>query len=112
VRGGSLAFKVALTLDLLILCRVDVAGDQGDSPVTTVQMTLPDDLAQELATAGLLEPQVIEALPRDRLRAAHIANFAKMRAVLKADPIPPMTNDEINAEIHAYRAEQRRASGS
>jgi hypothetical protein len=35
-----------------------------------------------------------------------------MRAVLKADPIQPMTNDEINAEIHAYRAEQRHGSGS
>lgn len=51
-------------------------------------------------------------MPRDRLRAAHVENFVNIRAVLKADPIPPMTNDEIDAEIYAYRAEQRRASGS
>jgi hypothetical protein len=80
--------------------------------VTTVRITLPDDLPQELATAGLLEPRIIKAMLRDRLRAKHLANFAKMRAVLKADPIQPMTNDEINAEIHAYRAEQRHGSGS
>lgn len=80
--------------------------------MATVQITLPDDLAKDLAEAGLLEPQAIEAMLRDRLRATHTANFAKMRAVLRANPIPPMTDDEINAEIHAYRAEQRRASGS
>jgi hypothetical protein len=80
--------------------------------VTVVQITLPDDLAKDLAEAGLLESRVIEAILRDRLRTEHVANFAKIRAVLRADPIPPMTNDEINAEIHAYRAEQRRAADS
>lgn len=80
--------------------------------MATVQITLPDDLAKDLADAGLLEPQVIEAILRDRLRAAHISNLGKLRAALRADPIEPMTNDEINAEIQAYRAEQRHASGS
>jgi len=80
--------------------------------VTTVQITLPDDLAKELAEAGLLEPPIIEALLRDRLRAAHVSNLGKLRAALRADPVEPMTNDEINGEIQVYRAEQRRASGS
>ena len=79
--------------------------------MTTVQITLPDDLAQHLAEVGLLEPQVIESLLRDQLRAARIADMKKIRAALDANPLPPMTNEEINAEIAAYRAEQRSAAG-
>ena len=70
------------------------------------------DLARDLAEVGLLEPRVIESILRDQLRATRIADFDKIRAKLRANPLPPMTNEEINAEIAAYRAEQRRASGS
>ena len=79
--------------------------------MATVQITLPDDLARDLAEAGLLEPQVIESILRDRLRAARVADFGTIRATLEANPAAPMTNEEINAEIAAYRAEQRRAAG-
>ena len=79
--------------------------------MTTVQITLPDDLARDLAASGLLEPQIIEAILRDRLRATRVADLAAIRATLKANPLAPMTNEEINAEIEAYRAEQRRATG-
>ena len=79
--------------------------------MTTVQITLPDDLARDLAEVGLLEPQVIESILRDRLRAARVADLGTILAALRADPLEPMTNEEINAEIAAYRAEQRRAAG-
>ena len=79
--------------------------------MTTLQITLPDDLARDLAEIGLLEPQVIESILRDQLRATRIADFGTLRAKLSTDPLEPMTNDEINAEIEAYRAERRRASG-
>ena len=78
--------------------------------MATVQITLPDDLARDLAASGLLEPQVIEAILRDRQRATRIADLARIRAALKANPLEPMTNEEINAEIEAYRAEQLRAN--
>jgi hypothetical protein len=77
-----------------------------------LQINLPDDLAQDLAESGLLEPDVIENILRDRLQAARIANLAGLRAAVSAHPSKPMTNNEINAEIAAYRAEQRRATGS
>ena len=80
--------------------------------MATVRLTLPDDLARDLADSGLLEPQVIESILRDRLRATRIADLATVRAVLRANPPEPMTNEEIDAEIAAYRAEQRRAAGS
>jgi hypothetical protein len=79
--------------------------------VATVRITLPDDLARDLAEAGLLEPPVIEGILRDRLRATRVADLGTIRAALRANPPAPMTNEEINAEIAAYRAEQRRAAG-
>jgi hypothetical protein len=77
--------------------------------MTTVQITLPDALAQEAARAGLLAPEKIESLLRQRLRAERIEDLQAVRATLAADPLPPMTPEEIQAEIAAYRAEQRRA---
>lgn len=75
--------------------------------MTTVQITLPDQLAQEAAQAGLLAPDKIEALLRQRLRAERIERMQTVRAKLAADPMTPMTPEEIQAEITAYRAEQR-----
>ena len=67
--------------------------------MATVRITLPDDLARDLAEAGLLEPQAIESVLRDRLRATPIADLGTIRAALTANPPEPMTNDEINGEI-------------
>jgi hypothetical protein len=72
--------------------------------VATVRITLPHDLARDLAEAGLLEPQAIDSVLRDRLRATRIADLGTFRAALTANPPEPMTNDEINGEIAAYRA--------
>lgn len=80
--------------------------------MTTVQITLPDALAQEAAQAGLLAPEKIAALLRQRLRAERIERLQAARAKLAAEPLDPMPPAEIQAEIKAYRAEQRRATGS
>ena len=65
--------------------------------MTTVQITLPDALAQEAATAGLLAPEAIERLLRKRLRADRIARMQAARATLTAQPLAPMTPAEIGA---------------
>ena len=80
--------------------------------MTVVQITLPDALAQEAANAGLLAPEKIERMLRDRLRQERIERMKAARATLAADPLAPMTPEEISAEIEAYRSEQRRAAGS
>ena len=80
--------------------------------MTTVQITLPDALAREAANAGLLEPAEIERLLRERLRAERLDKLESVRAKLAAQPLTPMTAEEIQAEIDAYRTEQRRAAGS
>jgi len=79
--------------------------------MTTIQITLPDQLAEEAARAGLLASERIEALLREQLRAERISRLRATRDRLAADPLPPMTADEIQAEIDAYRAE-RRAAGA
>jgi hypothetical protein len=80
--------------------------------MTTVQITLPDALAQEATKAGLLAPEKIERMLREGLRAERIERMKAARAALAAEPLGPMTPEEISAEIDAYRTEQRRAAGS
>lgn len=80
--------------------------------MTTVQITLPDALAQEAASAGLLAPDRIERILRERLRADRVERMKAARATLANEPLAPMTPEEINTEIQAYRSEQRRAAGS
>ena len=80
--------------------------------MTTVQITLPDALAQEATQAGLLAPDKIERILRDRLRQGRIDSLKTARAALTAQPMEPMTPTEISAQIDAYRSDQRRAAGS
>ncbi|NDY97118.1 hypothetical protein [Wenzhouxiangella limi] len=80
--------------------------------MTTVQITLPDELAEEATRAGLLAADRLEALLREELRSARLSHLRTARAKCAADPLPTMTADEIQAEIRAYRAEQRCATYS
>lgn len=80
--------------------------------MTTVQITLPDALAQEASQAGLFAPEKIERILRERLRQERVDRMKAARATLAASPLPPMTPEEIRTEIDAYRSEQRRAAGS
>lgn len=80
--------------------------------MTTVQITLPDALAQEATNAGLLAPEKIERILRERLRAERIERLQAARATLASEPLAPLTPEEIQAEIDAYWTEQRRAAGA
>lgn len=77
-----------------------------------VKLELPDPLAEEAQAAGLLAPKQLERLLREALRAKRVEKLAVTREVLAANPLPPMTPEEIQAEIDAYRAEVRRAAGT
>jgi hypothetical protein len=80
--------------------------------MTTVQITIPDVLAKEAAAEGLLEPGSIEAILRERLAAARVAKMQATRQKLSATGTPPMTAEEIEAEIQAYRTERGRTAGA
>jgi hypothetical protein len=80
--------------------------------MTTLQITLPDQLARDAQAAGLLTPTELERWVRESLRARSLDRLAAARAKLADNPLPPMTPSEIQAEIDAYRAEARATSRS
>lgn len=77
-----------------------------------VKLNLPDSLANEARQAGLLTPEELERLLREALRARRVDRLTAVRETLATTPLPPMTPEEIQAEIDDYRAQVRRASGS
>lgn len=72
-----------------------------------LKLSLPDRLAKEAQEAGLLSPQAIEAMVRETLRTRRVDElFGAMHRMAQVDPAP-MTEEEIQAEIDAARAERR-----
>ena len=77
-----------------------------------VKLNLPDSLANEARQAGLLAPEELVRLLREALRARRVERLTAVRETLTTNPLPPMTPEEIQAEIDDYRAQVCRASGS
>jgi hypothetical protein len=79
--------------------------------MTTVQITLPDQLAQEAQRAGLLSSPLLEKWLRDQLKAQNAELlFAAMDRMAAVDDPPYLSPEEVADEIAAMRAE-RRANG-
>ncbi|MBK7768334.1 MAG: hypothetical protein IPI44_21215 [Sulfuritalea sp.] len=72
-----------------------------------LKLNLPDRLAQDAAQMGLLEPDSLQTLLREAVRGRRIAQLAEARKRVAAAGIPPMSLDEIQAEVDAHRAELR-----
>lgn len=71
--------------------------------MTDIKVSLPDALAREAQAAGLLSPESIEKLIADALRKRAFDQFLSIAERFEALGIPPMTPEEIDAEIKAYR---------
>ena len=70
-------------------------------------LTLPASLAREAEAQGLLTSPMLEDLLRvevQRRRVAHVFEAADRLAAL---PLELLTEAEVEAEIHAARAERR-----
>ena len=76
-----------------------------------VNLDLPDNLAKEASSLGLLEPQALQTLLREAVRRRHIMRLTEARERVAAAGIPPLTMDEIQAEIEADRAQRRSKNG-
>jgi hypothetical protein len=77
--------------------------------LTTVQITLPDQLAQEAERAGLLSPGAVEDWLRKQLQARRAAeSLAELNRLDEADPSNGLTPEAIAEEITSMRAERRR----
>lgn len=81
--------------------------------MTTVQITLPDQLAQEAQSAGLLSPAKLERWLRDQLNAQRVDElFAAMDRMVAVDEPAVMSPEEVAQEIAAMRAERRAKDAS
>ena len=82
--------------------------------MTTLELTLnlPDELANQAQAAGLLNSEAIENLLREQLRKRAGEELRAMLNRVSASSEPPMSEDEIQAEINAYRAERRAQRGT
>jgi hypothetical protein len=78
---------------------------------STVQLeltlTLPASLAREAEAQGLLTSPMLEALLREEVRHRRVAHLFEAADRLAAQPLTPLTEAEVEAEIHAARAEKR-----
>ena len=82
--------------------------------MTTLELTLnlPDELASKAQAAGLLNSEAIDKLLREQLRKQAGQELRVMLNKIDTAGVPPMSEDEIQAEINAYRAERRAQRGT
>jgi hypothetical protein len=84
----------------------------GDPIMTKIQIELPDATAQAARDAGLLTSDSIERLLNDALKRKQAADsLLSIADRVAAAGIPPMSMDEINAEVKAARAERKQRAG-
>lgn len=77
--------------------------------MTTLQIELPDNIAQAARAAGLLTPQALDRLLTQALRRREAANsLLSIADRVAAAGIAPMSMQEINAEVKAARSERRK----
>lgn len=76
--------------------------------MTKIQIEVPDATAQAAQAAGLLTPQAMERLLSNALRKQKAAEYLLAVAdEVAAANVPPMTMEEIQAEVTAARAERK-----
>ncbi|MBZ0091533.1 MAG: hypothetical protein K8F27_04845 [Sulfuricellaceae bacterium] len=79
----------------------------------TVQITLPDQLAQDAQRAGLLSEAALEKLLREQLLIRRQDEFFAAMESMAQEAMPAaMSLEEVAEDIRAMRAERRaKASG-
>jgi len=81
--------------------------------MTTVQITLPDQLAQEAQRAGLLSTARLEQWLRDQLKEQHVDQlFSAIDRMAGVDEPAVMSAEDVAQEIAAMRAERRAKNAS
>jgi hypothetical protein len=75
--------------------------------MATVQIILPDQLAQEAQRAGLLTPAALERILREMLKSKKTEELFAAMERMAATPEPAMTPEEVADELHALRAQRR-----
>ena len=80
--------------------------------MTTVQIQLPDELAQDAQAAGLLAPEAMAAMLREQLKKQAGEALRAMWARMPKEELTPATEQMIVEEVRAVRAERRTRNAS
>ena len=72
-----------------------------------LKLNLPDQLAKDVVRMGLTSPDSLQTLLREAVRNQRLAGLAEARKRVAASNIPPLSMEEIEAEIAADRSERR-----
>jgi hypothetical protein len=75
--------------------------------MTTIQLSLPDDLAQKATKAGLLSAEAIQDMLREQLRRQAGETLREAWNRLPKEELTPEVEQEVVEAVRAYRAEQR-----
>jgi hypothetical protein len=75
--------------------------------MTTIQLTLPDDLAQKATEAGLLSPEAVQEMLHEKLLRRAGESFRDIRSRMPNDELTPEIEQEVVAGVQAYRGERR-----
>lgn len=75
-----------------------------------IQLELPDDVARDANELGLLESQKLEAMLRNEIRQHAFESLLSIAGKLAAAGVEPMSEEEVVAEVRAFRTAQHAAS--
>ena len=75
--------------------------------MTTIQLTLPDDLARKATEAGLLSAEAIQGILREQLRRRAGETLREMWSRMPDEVLTPEIEQEVVDAVQAYRADQR-----
>jgi len=76
--------------------------------MTRVTVSLPDELAQQAEAAGLLSSAAVATMLREQLRRSAGQHLRELLDRMPREELTPAIEQEIVAEVRAYRAERRR----
>jgi hypothetical protein len=80
--------------------------------MTTVQIILPDELAEAAQNAGLLTSATIERMLREQLKQQPVDElFEVMDRMAAVDTPTALSPEEVAEEIRVMRAERRARNG-
>jgi uncharacterized protein HemY len=79
--------------------------------MTTIQITLPDDLAKTAQDAGLLDSLAIQGMLRQQLRSQALEELRRMWKSMPQAELTPEIEDEIVVAVRECRAERRGRPG-
>jgi post-segregation antitoxin (ccd killing protein) len=77
--------------------------------MTELTVTLPDELARKAKAAGLLNKRAIVRLVEEAIERRAGEQLLDAMRRLQAANVPPLTEQDVAAEVKAVRAAKKRA---